>query len=110
MAKPIRIGFDKIHLADGSWAHGLDLVRETVSLGSSFVFPTGSECESLSSEEYDNIFMRQSSSLYERSIVEKYILGHVDEHPLRDEDAILSLSILSMFFWGDDPGRRFSTS
>jgi len=81
-----------------------------VSLGSSFVFPTGSECESLSSEEYDNIFMRQSSSLYERSIVEKYILGHVDEHPLRDEDAILSLSILSMFFWGDDPGRRFSTS
>ena len=95
VAIPIRLCFDKIHLSDGRWVHGLDLLRGNVSLGSSFVFPTGAECETLSGEEYDYIFMRQESAFHEPSIAEQYILGHLDEHPLRDEGAEIELEHVS---------------
>ncbi|KAH9221227.1 hypothetical protein DL95DRAFT_519273 [Leptodontidium sp. 2 PMI_412] len=83
--KPIRFSGDDLHLQDGSWADGLDLLRKETAGDGFFGRPTGAECDNMSEDELDAIF-KPSEASWPFNKADLYIRGKIVKNPLRDDE------------------------
>ncbi|KAH7312977.1 hypothetical protein BKA65DRAFT_600519 [Rhexocercosporidium sp. MPI-PUGE-AT-0058] len=82
---PIRFWGRSLHLQDGSWADGLDLLKRKATNESTLDRPTGAECDTMSKDELDNIF-QVSGDNWPLNKAELYIRGYSVKNPLRHDE------------------------